>query len=102
VRPSGGTRKAPAECAGTPACPDRQPWRWPALGVIAAEANWTKGQVAVSRKDNFLQGEPALTFVPTGQDLAMRSRSQAMTSAARTSQMIFVLAMTVAFIAMLA
>jgi hypothetical protein len=32
----------------------------------------------------------------------MRSRSQAMTSAARVSQMIFVLAMTVAFIAMLA
>jgi hypothetical protein len=32
----------------------------------------------------------------------MRSRNRAMTSAARTAQIIFVLAMTVAFMAMLA
>ena len=78
-----------------------------AVALAGAERNRGRSKLDQRASRGFPKGQ----FPPAGArfnlrtnraDLAMRSRSQAMTSAARTSQVIFVLAMTVAFMAMLA
>jgi hypothetical protein len=72
-------------------------------------SHWTKGQVAVSRKDNFRQqGLAVVSVSPNTERLAMRSKLQAVArvrtadelKSARATQ-IFGLAMTAIFVAML-
>jgi hypothetical protein len=74
----------------------------------AAPSHWTKGQLPVSRKDNFRHRELAVISVPTTEELAMRPKTQALARVrtadelknTRTTQ-IFGLAMTAVFVAML-